>query len=1108
MSAASSIRAWLGELGLAQYAETFEREQIDLDALRHLTEDHLKDLGLPMGHRVKLLAAVRALAPAPAAGAEQPAGRTGFSPQAYTPPHLAQKILSSRVALEGERKQVTVLFCDIANSTRLAERMGAEAMHALLQRFFGLSLEEVHRYEGTVNQFLGDGFMALFGAPIAHDDDARRGVLAALGIRRLLRARQRELGMSPSAEELQVRMGLNTGLVVVGSIGDNLRMDYTAVGDTTNLAARLQQSAQPGQILVSAVTARLVSGYAKVEALAPLTVKGKTESVQAFELTAVGARRSRVDTARLSPFVGRERELALLMHAAEAAASGRGEVVGIVGEAGVGKSRLLYEFRQVLQAKGTRLVEAMCQSFGRSMPYLPLQDVVRGECEVLESDTPGEVRDKVVRALTRLGLAPDQAAPYLLRLLGLTEGTEALAGLGPETIQLRILESFVHLLQALCRSSPLVVLLEDLHWMDRSSEECVAALVDKLPRWSILLVTTARPGYGAPWAGKSYATQLPLAVLSDEASRQIVVSTMRHTQRVASVTNAILEKAEGNPLFLEELTLALEADVRDSASGLPDTIQGVLAARIDRLAEPAKRVLEIASVLGREFPARLLETVCGTGTDLKRELATLTQLELLHERVETQAPVYSFKHALTQEAAYDRLLSGPRAALHEAAGRALEGLYPDRLEEYTELLAHHFFRSPAREKALDYLSGADRKAIAANAVFDAKGYFEQAMQALDELPDTPENRHRRVELLVRQIHVFILTNTLDEYERFLQRFAPVAETLSDQGLRGHFQSCLGHCQFGLARPRQAIRTLGPAADLCERAGNFQGAGQAYVHLQWSHLQTGEFDDTLRFEAPALAALDRAWDQRLRFYVFGATTWACSRLARWDVAAEKAMTALQECEASGDASLISSALAFRGMPGIHRGAVEEAVDWTRRGFECSVTLGDRAWAQLFYGWALVPRAPAEAIALLSPLVPMWLHRWWFDSVALVALGEAYLRAGELDQARATLEQAIEVSQPRDMLFMVAPAQRLLGEVLLADDRLEEGEVRFKRALELLERFRAENEVALARAGYGRLLARRGRHSEGRALLLQALGAFERLGTVMEPERVRAAMAALD
>jgi len=665
----------------------------------------------------------------------------------------------------------------------------------------------------------------------------------------------------------------------------------------------------------------------------------------------------------------------------------------------------------------------------------------------------------------------------------------------------------VQVVQASGRSRLLVLFVEDLHWVDRSSEECIAALVEKLPGSSLLLITTTRPGYSAPWAGKSFAAQLPLPVLSPEASRQIVAATIRRTERMESATESILQKAEGNPLFLEELTLALDAQTDGSAQVLPDTIQGVLAARIDRLPEAAKRVLQTASVLGREFPLRLLEAVAKTQTALHEQLAALTQLELLYERGEAQAPVYTFKHALIQEVAYDSLLGGPRAALHEAAGYALEQLHPGRLEEHYELLAHHFSHSAKKEKALDYLELANRKAIKANAVFDAKDFFEQAMRILDALEDSETHRHRRMALIAAQVDVFILTNQLDQYAAYLDRFAPVVDGLSDPGLRGAFLSSLGHCQFGLGRPVQAIQTLGPAAALCQQAGNFEGAGRATVHVQWSHLLTGNFEVAISFEAPTLAALDRAPNPRLRLYAFGASAWACSRLGRWDEAIEKAMIALAECEDAGDASLISTAHWTVSIPHIHKGEVELALAHAKRGFDGAATLGDRGWAQLGYGWAIIPHSPQRAIELLAPLVPMWLHRWWFDAVALVALGEAYFRAGELDQARATLEQAIEVAEPRGMLFMVAPAQRLLGEVLLAANRLEESQVRFMQSIELLQRFKAENEVALARAGYGRLLAKQGRVEEGRALLEQALAVFERLGAIGEPERVRAQIAAL-
>ena len=1022
------------------------------------------------------------------------------SPAQYTPKHLAEKILTSKSALEGERKQVTVLFCDIANSTPLAAKVGAEAMHGVLNNFFELALAEVHRYEGTINQFLGDGFMALFGAPIAHEDHARRSVLSALGIRKVF---------SDSADGIVVRIGINTGPVVVGKIGDNLRMDYTAVGDTTNMAARLQQSANAGQILLSDTTERLVRGYVTCQALAPLAVKGKSEPLTAFEAIAPGRRRSRLDEDRaLSPFVGRDRDLNILREALDEAERGQGQVVGIVGDPGLGKSRLLYEFRHLLRERDITYLEGWCLSFGQSTPYLPLQDLLRSICEIDMSDTAEQTGGKIRPVIARAGLPVEERTPYLLQALGIREGTQALERISPETVMARTLETLQALVLAQSRQRTLVLAIEDLHWIDKTSEEFLARLIEEMAGARIQLVTTTRPGYSPPWLGKSYVTQLPLRVLSRDAARRLVGAAAERTSISDSVTDAILGKAEGNPFFLEELAQALPArDDLQSAQALPDTIQGVLAARIDRLPEEVKRTLQTAAVLGREFSVRLLTAVSDHTTCLVKDLAALKQLEFLYERAEAEGPVYTFKHALTQEVAYDSLLTSRRQALHDAAGCAIEDFYPDRLEEHYELLAHHFSRSASGDKALDYLEFANRKAMKANAVFDAKGFFEQAMRILNALEDSDMHRHRRVALIAAQVDVFILTNQLDQYESYLERFAPVAHGLNDQGLRGAFLSSLGHCQFGLARPLQAIQTLGPAAALCERAGQFEPAGRAYVHLQWSHLLTGEFEKAISFEAPTLAALARAPNLRLRVYAFGASAWAYSRLGRWDQAIEKGMTALAECEEAGDQSLITTARWIRALSHIYNGDVELAVAFSKRAFDGAATPGDHSWAQLGYGWAMIPRSPGQSIELLAPLVPMWLGRWWFDAVALVALGEAYLGTGELIQARATLEQAIEVALPRGMLFMVAPAQRLLGEVCLAMNLLDESQARFQQAIELLERFKAENEIALARAGYGRLLLGLGRVTEARDCFDRALESFARLGTLNQSEKLRDCIAAL-
>jgi class 3 adenylate cyclase len=615
------------------------------------------------------------------------------APLSYTPPHLVEKILSSRSALEGERKLVTVLFCDLAHSTAIAARLGPEAMHTLLNRFFALALDTVHRYEGTVNQFLGDGFMALFGAPVAHEDHARRAVLAAVGLRRSLAEHHTELG-APYGVACEVRMGLNTGLVVVGGIGDNLRMDYTAVGDTTNLAARLQQLADPGTILVSAATQRLVQGAAHLEALPPAQVKGKTEPVTAYKVLGLSQRRSPLaqrGERNLSQFVGRERELATLEALLAQVEAGQGQVVGLVGEAGVGKSRLLFEFHQRLSGRRVTYLEGRCLSYGRAIPYVPLLDLLRHNCGITDTDVPEAITAKVHSSLQEVELAPDVWAPYLLHLFGVQDATEPLAVLSPEAIKARTFELIRQMSLNGSRRQPLIFEVEDLHWIDTTSEACFAMLGENLASAPILLLGTYRPGYRPPWIEQSYATQIALHHLTPQDGLAVVRSIAPPDQLPDHLAQLILAKAEGNPFFLEELTRAvLEHGELQVDLTVPETIQGVLMARIDRLPEVSKRLLQTASVLGREFALRLLEAMWEGSDALDSLLLELKRLEFLYERLGTAEPVYVFKHALTQEVAYESLLTTRRQALHATAGAALERLYAARLEDVYDRLAYHY----------------------------------------------------------------------------------------------------------------------------------------------------------------------------------------------------------------------------------------------------------------------------------------------------------------------------------------------------------------------------------------------------------------------------------
>jgi class 3 adenylate cyclase len=511
---------------LAHVLEALQQEQrISYRALRRrfeLSDDDLEDikdeliyakkLAMDEDHRVLVWTGSTAptAKPTPPPSHPEPAlpptPDQAREPVSYTPKHLAEKILTSRSALEGERKQVTILFCDLVNSTPIAERIGPEAMHTLLNRFFECALHEVHRYEGTINQFLGDGFMALFGAPIAHEDHARRAVLSALALQHTLK--DAELG-TPYGVECQFRMGLNSGLVVVGSIGDNLRMDYSAIGDTTNLAARLQQAAEPDTMWVSESTSRLVQGSIRLEPLQPIEVKGKTEPVPLYKVIGTLPRRSPIASRSertLSPFVGRERELATLEAVFTQVELGQGQVVGIVAEAGGGKSRLLYEFRHRLQDKQVTYLEGHCLSYGSTIPYHPLIDVLRHNCGISETESPETIIAKVRFALQEVGMDAEESAPYLLQLLGVKDGTTALTLLTPEAIRARTFDTLRQISLKGSQQRPLIVEIEDVHWIDHTSQDYLASFVESLPGAAMLLLTTYRPGYRPPWVEKSYAT--------------------------------------------------------------------------------------------------------------------------------------------------------------------------------------------------------------------------------------------------------------------------------------------------------------------------------------------------------------------------------------------------------------------------------------------------------------------------------------------------------------------------------------------------------------------------------------------------------------------------
>jgi adenylate cyclase len=683
-----------------------------------------------------------ALAPTPAApdtatgaAAGGTAERLAQPPFGYTPRHLAEKILTSRAALEGERKLVTVLFADCVGFTALSSKLDPEELHNLMDGCFQRVMDAVHGHEGTVNQFTGDGVMALFGAPIAHEDHAVRAVAAAVTIQNALG----QYGADIRAErglDFALRIGLNTGGVVVGRIGDDLRMDYTAQGETVNLAARLQSAAPGGGILISEATHRLVGAHFLTEDAGLLELKGLARPVRAFAVRGQRAPRARFEVAverGLTPMVGRGTELAVLRASLEKARAGRGHVVSLVGEAGVGKSRLAYELRRELQGLPVTCLGGHCLAHTQALPFHPIVQLLQAYFGFQDGEVdPGKI-EKIEAGVRTLDPALAWSEPYLKHLMSLPAMELEADGLDPAQRKRRLIEAVKGVLLRSAQQRPLVLLIEDLQWIDPSSEEFLRMLVDSVPAYPLLLVCTYRGGYTPAWHERLAHQRIALDPLSDDEAMRMARDLLGESE-LARVSELVVKRAVGNPFFIEELTAYLRergSRAQPVPEGeLPVTIHDLLTARLDRLPESLKRTMQLASVLGREFPLRLLEAIAPPDHDLPQGLAELVRLDLLRETELFPVVRYSFSHPLIQEVAYQELLLKSRAELHGRAGRALERLHADRLEEVVEALADHYARSSEREKAVYYLMRAGDHAAGLFAFHEAAAYYGRALQAV------------------------------------------------------------------------------------------------------------------------------------------------------------------------------------------------------------------------------------------------------------------------------------------------------------------------------------------------------------------------------------------
>jgi class 3 adenylate cyclase len=637
-------------------------------------------------------------------------------PRSYTPKHLAEKILTSRSALEGERKQVTVLFADVKGSMDLAEQVDAEEWHRIMNRFFAILSEGVHRFEGTINQYTGDGIMALFGAPIAHEDHAQRACFSAVSLKEDLR-RYAEGLRSEKDIDFSVRIGLHSGEVVVGKIGDDLRMDYTALGHTASLGARMEQIAAPGKAYLTEDTAKLVEGMFALDKVGRVPVKGVKELVGVYELVGVGQLRTKLEVSQargFSRFVGREEEMVVLQSAFGKALEGRGQIVAVVGEAGVGKSRLCLEFIERCRERGILVNQGHCLAHGKAIPFAPVLELWRSYFGITEVDAGEQARGKIAGTLELLGEDFTDVLPLVFEFLGVADSARPAPQIDPQQKQRRMAQFLRRVVRLQSARAPMVVVVDDLHWIDQASDEVVGQFAEAIEGARAMFLVNFRQDYEAPWMRRSHYEQLPLLPLGREGTEAMLEDLLGSDPSIEELKERLRERTGGNPFFIEEIVQSLtESGALEGARGgrrmvrpleavsVPPTVHVVLAARIDRLPEREKALLQTASVIGKRFSEEVLKKVTGLAeTDVATALSTLDRRDFVHQVSLYPEVEWAFKHPLTQEAAYRSQLSERRKELHAAVARGIQDSNPNKLDERASEIAYH------REQAGEALEAA------------------------------------------------------------------------------------------------------------------------------------------------------------------------------------------------------------------------------------------------------------------------------------------------------------------------------------------------------------------------------------------------------------------
>jgi class 3 adenylate cyclase/tetratricopeptide (TPR) repeat protein len=1038
------------------------------------------------------------------------------------PSKRGDRVLSS-TALRDERKQVTVLFADTKGSMELLADRDPEEARAILDPVLELLIEAVHRYEGTVNQVMGDGIMALFGAPFAQEDHAVRASYAALRMQQSVKQYAEEV-LRREGVTVRIRIGMDSGEVVVRSIVSDLGADYTAVGQTTHLAARMEQMADPGSILITGSTHELAQGFVRVKPLGRLPVRGLSDAVEVFEVTGVDPVRSRLHAAAahgLSPLVNRRVELEQIHAAMARAADGHGMAIVLMGEPGVGKSRLVWEVTHSDRTQGWLVLQSRAAAHATDVPYHPVSELLRGFFHVDANDDAPRIRRKVTDRIESMSADLQPALPALLALLDTPVDDARWNALDPPRRREQILDAVGRVLVEESRARPVLAVFEDSQWSDAETQHLLDGLVDRLPGSRLAVLVNCRPERHPSWHGRSSCVEVPMQGLDRASAAELLRARIGDDSALTPVRQLLIDRTEGNPFFMEEsVRILAETGVLAGERGayrlgrqLPPvpvaaTVQAVIAARIDRLAEEDKRLLQTAAVIGRDVRLALLRAVSELPEgELRLALQRLQAAEFLYETSQLADLEYTFRHSLTHDVAYGSLLQEQRRVLHAAIADAIERLSSTRADEGVEQLAHHTLRGGQWAKAVVFLQQAARKAAARSAYREAAARLDQALEALAYLPASDATRQQAIDV---RLDLRATLTPLGDHSRILTHLReaePVARALGDPRRLGRIYAYLADC-YRLSGELERAIDFGEQARVVALAHHdlpLQIAANMYLG-QASH-NIGQHHRAIEFLRSNLELLVGDLSRDMMGLPFLSSvhcrTWLVIALAEVGQFAEAVRTGeegVRLAEMAEHFPSLTSALAFLGVVHVRRGDAGRAIPPLERAGELARTWSVGLLSPMidsFLGSAYVLRGqPADALPLLERAVERQrsMRRQAFHSQRVTALADVRLALGQVAQAAALAEQALTLSRDHGERGSETHALRLLADIAAASeptgsDRIDDA---YRLALGRAEILGMQPVVARCRLGLGHAAMRAARRDQAAEHLGRAAEDLRRMG----------------